>query len=59
MLNYHRNKTVRTAAALWILLLAAGCSQKEAPEAESVAPVQVAPVVRAPVQRFVKARGIV
>jgi len=59
MLNYHLNKTIRTTAALWVLLLASGCSQKEAPEAESVAPVQVAPVVRAPMQRFIKARGIV
>jgi multidrug efflux pump subunit AcrA (membrane-fusion protein) len=58
MINHHVQIRVRTAAALGILFLAAGCSKNEAPEAESVAPVQTAPVERAQIQRIIRARGI-
>jgi HlyD family secretion protein len=58
MTNYHSHSRIRTATALWILCLAAGCSQKESPEAEPVAPVQTASVQRASMQRIVKAWGI-
>jgi HlyD family secretion protein len=58
MLNRHAQTKIRTAAALGIFLFAAGCSKNEAPEAESVAPVQTAPVVRAPMQRIIKAQAI-
>jgi HlyD family secretion protein len=58
MTNYHAYSKIGTAAALWLVCLAAGCSQKEPHEAESVAPVQTAPVQRAAIQRIIKARGI-
>jgi HlyD family secretion protein len=58
MLNYHTKPGIKTAAALWVLFLVAGCSQKEEPAAESVAPVQTAPVERTSIQRLVKAQGI-
>jgi HlyD family secretion protein len=58
MQNYLPYTKVRTAAALWIVFLAAGCAQKEAPPAESVAPVQTAVVQRAAIQRIITARAI-
>jgi HlyD family secretion protein len=58
MTNYHAYSRIRTAAALCILCLAAGCSQKEPQETEPVAPVKTAPVQRASMQRIIKAWGI-
>lgn len=58
MPNYHAQIRIKTAAALWILFLAAGCSQNETKEAEPVAPVQTAPVQRSSIQRIIKAQGI-
>ena len=58
MPNYHSHPRIRIAAALWILFLAAGCSQKEPQETEPVAPVQTASVRRASMQRIIKAWGI-
>ncbi len=58
MLNYRAQMRIRTAAALGALCLAAGCSRNEATEAESIAPVQTAEVVRAPIQRITRAQGI-
>ncbi len=53
---------VRCAAGLWLLaiglLASAGCSKKEAPEAEPVIPVQVAEAQRAAVKRTVAAEAI-
>lgn len=58
MINHHAQTRIRTAAALWVLFLAAGCSKNEAPEAEPIAPVQTAPVERAQIQRIISVRGI-
>jgi HlyD family secretion protein len=58
MLKYHTQMRIKTAAALWVLLLAAGCATKAPEPAESVAPVQDAPVLRTTIQRLIQARGI-
>ncbi len=58
MLNHHAHSKSKSAAALGVLLLAAGCSQNEPTEAESEAPVQMALVERVPMQRIIRAQGI-
>jgi HlyD family secretion protein len=58
MSNYHAPIRMRTTAALWILLLAAGCSTSEPPAPEAVAPVEVAPVQSAEIQHIIHGRGV-
>jgi HlyD family secretion protein len=58
MQNCNPHTKIRTAAALWIVILAAGCAQEETPPAESVAPVRTAAVERAAIQRIIAARAI-
>jgi len=58
MFNYHAQTRVRTAAALWILLLAAGCSTNAPQAPEAVAPVEVAPVQSAEIQHIINGRGV-
>ncbi|MBZ5497989.1 MAG: efflux RND transporter periplasmic adaptor subunit [Acidobacteriia bacterium] len=58
MPNYPMQKRIMTAAALWMVCLAAGCSQNAPQEAEPVAPVQTATVQRASIERIIQARGI-
>jgi HlyD family secretion protein len=58
MLNYHPHIRIKTAAALWIFFLAAGCARNETPEGESMAPVKTAAAQRATIQRIVNARAI-
>jgi HlyD family secretion protein len=58
MHTYQSPIRAKSASALCLLLLAAGCASKEPEPAESVAPVQDAPVVRTSIQRVVRARGI-
>ena len=58
MLNYHAQFKIKTAALVWVLLLATGCAQKEPPAAETIAPVQAAPVQRSSIQRIIQAQGI-
>src|SRR5512147_1724537 len=58
MLEYHARMSVKSTAALWILLLASGCATKEPEQAESIAPVQDAPVTRTTIQRLIQSRGI-
>jgi len=58
MPNHNAHLKSKTAAALGVFLLAAGCSQNEPTEAESEAPVQVALVERVPMQRIIRAQGI-
>ena len=58
MMNYHVPIRISTAAALGILLLTAGCTRKEAAEAETIAPIRTAPVQRAPLRRIIRARAI-
>jgi RND family efflux transporter MFP subunit len=58
MPKFHLCNSIKTAAAVWMLLLA-GCGAPTAePEAQTVAPVQVAVVKRASIHRIVKAQGI-
>lgn len=43
---------------MWLLLLAGACSKTEAPEPEQAAPVQTVTVRLSPIQRIVRAQGI-
>ena len=58
MLNHHARMRINQAAAVSILLLAAACSRTEPPEEESPVTVQAAKVQRSPIQRIIKARGV-
>ncbi len=53
-----RISRIAPRALLGISILSAGCSSREAPEAETIVPVQVADVQRAAVVRTIAAEGI-
>lgn len=58
MQNSQSYIVTKTVAAVWILLLAAGCSQQPSQENTPAAPVQTAEARRDSIHRFVKSRGI-
>jgi HlyD family secretion protein len=58
MLMSHAHGKIKSMATAAILIVAAGCSKSEPPEAEPVAPVQTVAAQRLPIRHIIQSRGI-